>query len=115
MWGKIRPFETGPTYPGDGISPPGDCGQQQYDDLVNEKEQACGKESRCKGDLCDQTEINKRISNRSECINARLNVMETCFKGGDSIHWNMLLEQLSGLKKCQNCLAKAMAGSSCKP
>lgn len=110
-WGKLRPFNTGPNYPGENISPPGDCGQQQYDDLVAEKEQACGKPSACKGDLCDQAEINERIGNRGECINARLNVMEVCFKGGDGAHWNQLLEQLSGLRKCQNCLARALGGS----
>lgn len=110
-WGKIRPFNSGPNYPGEDISPPGDCDQKQYDDLVAEKERACGKPSACKGNLCDQAEINERIGNRSECINARLNVMDVCFRGGDGAHWNQLLEQLSGLRKCQNCLANALSGS----
>jgi len=105
---------TGPNYPGDGVARPGDCSQEQLDTLQQEKDNLCGKPSACKGNDCDVNVIQQKIDNRNACIEKRLEIMMTCFRGGDGPHWNQVVQQLNGLVTCQSCLAKAATNQCSK-
>jgi hypothetical protein len=84
--------------------------------LEAEKEEACdgGKHPQsCNGLDCDLNVIQQKISNRNACISKRLEVMFTCFKGGDGRHWGKVEQELKGLAKCKNCLNTAL-GNQCR-
>jgi hypothetical protein len=109
-------FPTGPDYPGDGIKPPGNCSSAQLDVLEAEKRDLCENKTKnpleCKGTDCLQ-DINQKISNRQACIAKRLEIMFTCFNGGDERHWNPIKENLKGLKNCQGCMFRAQNNQQC--
>jgi transglutaminase-like putative cysteine protease len=97
-------------FPGENLNPPGDCSQAQHDQLADEKDDLCGKPSRCRGNDCNVAEIQQKIDNRNACISKRLEIMFTCFRGGDQEHWGQVAQQLNGAATCKGCLAKAMIG-----
>lgn len=104
-------FPQGPNYPGDTVLR---CPVEQKDMLQREMKEACGKEMKCKGDDCDPAVIQQKIANRNACIGKRLEIMFTCFGGGDEAHWLQVKAQLQGLANCHSCLANAGAGQCTK-
>lgn len=115
-WGKVRPFETGPNYPGDDIRPPGTCGDELYQQLKQDKEEACdtpGRKLGCEKGLCDLPTIQERMGLVGRCITARLEMMTVCFKGGDGEHWNQVEQNLRNLRNCRKCEARVLRGGQC--
>jgi hypothetical protein len=103
------PFKTGPNYPGDGIRGSGTCSEFKLAILKKKQEQACGLPSKCNKGECDQSVIQQRINNRNACIQARLEVMYSCFDGGDGAHWKHINQQLDGQLHCERCKSSALA------
>jgi hypothetical protein len=99
-------FPEGPNYPGDDVRR---CPETEHRSLEKEKEVLCGKPSKYAKNECELGIIQERIANRNACISKRLEIMFTCFGGGDSVHWDQVKQQLNGLATCQTCLAKSLA------
>ncbi len=66
----------------------GDCSESQYQSLRDKVHPTCRRERSCKdlGTKDDCPEMRRRLQINEECIGARKDVMNTCFKGGDSAH-----------------------------
>lgn len=86
---------------------PGGCSDEEFSRLDEEKERYCRKPGTCgPRENLIQPEIMARISNAQNCINARIEIMDRCFDGGDDGHKDQAKERLSGLRKCQNRLTQ---------
>jgi hypothetical protein len=96
-WGGFREF--GP-YPGESLDAPGDCSITQHSDLRDAQKAAC----RNYGSLCKKTsdpaKKQEYFDKQTACIDARLEVMFTCFRGGDQGHWEQVRNQVNSLKSC---------------
>lgn len=96
---------------------PQTCSDELQRQLEQEKDEACGglAGGSCKaGEECEVSR--EKISRKSECIAARLEVMMQCFGGGDAGHWQQIQQKLSEIVKCQNCIAAQQASSNqCTP
>ncbi|WP_428717406.1 hypothetical protein [Undibacterium curvum] len=44
------------------------------------------------------------MKNAIKCIEKRLDVMFTCYNGGDGAHWNQVQSRLKGMDSCIRCL-----------
>jgi RHS repeat-associated protein len=91
-----QPIKPGdPPRPGDGVEPPGDCPWDEYVRLRHIVKVYCRKLPGavrlpdCQGNTfflsCD--ELGKRAKRHTECADARKQIMDKCFRGGDSDHW----------------------------
>lgn len=99
-------------YPGDGIQPPGDCTTDQLRTLEKQKKDLCEDNTnnpiRCEKGM-DCPTLEQRTKNRTACIAKRLEIMATCFKGGDGSHWREVENHLQGLHNCLTCWNRARA------
>jgi hypothetical protein len=74
--------------------PPGTCDSSKAYRLQENKNNTCDKERGCSkiADFNDKEvgfdELNDRLKNNNACINARTELMDTCYKGGDDTHVN---------------------------
>lgn len=110
---KYGPFQpTGP-YPGDGLRPPGTCGSQQYSALRQAQLATCAKPGTgaCRNTK-DCAQMQQYFDNGKACVDARLELMFTCFKGGDATHWGQVNSRLDGLA---DCLCRMKPGNCTAP
>jgi len=75
--------------PGEGIDPPGDCGQYQYDQLRSAVQRDCkdGAMPSCKKGVwlfCDS--FKDQAEKFDKCADSRRRLQQACFKGGDWAH-----------------------------
>jgi len=85
---------------------PGSCNDDEFRELDKRKNEACSKPMSC-ADLRkppDTTEVLNRIANAKTCIDARINIMDMCFDGGDKGHHNQAEQRLVPLRECQKLL-----------
>lgn len=70
-----------------GGEPPGDCSEDKYNHLKQKKQNSCNVEG---GRTCKLTDscaiIADKIGINASCIDARNNVMNQCFRGGNLAH-----------------------------
>ena len=68
----------------------GDCDESTYKGLVQKKATICSTSRACNGShTCDELVQRKRLN--VDCYDARLDVMNTCFRGGDHKHYKALV------------------------
>ena len=73
--------------------------------LQNNVNNRCKGEHKCRGgDDCPN--IEKNIETITECMNARIKIMEKCYKGGDLNHKTQVLNKLNALITCQELYSK---------
>lgn len=92
--------------------PPGDCTQDQYDALKAKVDTAChgGQRINCNGlRLRDIEQIIKNRDQHLACADARQDMNNTCFRGGDAGHRQALADALTGAKNCDDAYNRAMA------
>jgi hypothetical protein len=100
-------------YPGDGMSPPGDCDLATYialeGSVVTAKAVANGLGGCRAGDDCVRLAF--KIAAISAEIAARLALMTACFRGGDTGHRERVQNATTALNKC----FEFFNGSNCSP
>jgi Novel toxin 16 len=100
-------------FPGDGMTPPGDCGYGQYIPLRMAVESAKAVVSMlgsCSpGDSC--TFLATKIAAISAEIAARVALDATCFKGGDTGHRQQVQDKINMLNRCY----RFFQASNCSP
>jgi Novel toxin 16 len=69
------------------------------------------KKGSCKDKPCDTTTIEERVENGEDCIAKRVEVMDTCFRGGDIEHWNKVFNRLKGVDGCYGSYVSAKNGT----
>ena len=93
--------------PGDGMVPPGDCTQNNYDQLsqaVAAAKQGVNALGRCRNaDNCN--EITQKTAAVNTEINARVALGAACFKGGDSGHIEQTNNKVAMRTRCQRFFA----------
>jgi RHS repeat-associated protein len=102
--------DTPKTLPGEGLAPPGDCGQGFYEFLRDQKEFACTQPRACSPKIignCGDILFNLDLNNA--CVKARDDIMKQCFRGGDDRHQR---ERQKARQGVWNCIEQA-ARSSC--
>ena len=77
-----------------------------YNSLIATKNSICSGRRACKGDqTCDEVVARKRTN--VACYDARLDVMNTCFKGGDHKHHKALVtDAADAIEKCDEWISK---------
>ena len=83
----------------------GTCTATQHRTLQNQVDSACGAALACSG-TDDRATLNSKIGKHSACIDARKNINNTCFGGGDAGHKQAIVERTNAITNCQNLLAK---------
>ncbi|MBD1832606.1 DUF4157 domain-containing protein [Cyanobacteria bacterium FACHB-472] len=100
-------------WPGDGMSPPGDCGWATYAGLRGAVETAKAVVSTfgaCSaGDNC--LTLAAKIAAISAEIAARLALDTTCFKGGDTGHRQQVQDKINMMNRCY----RFFSNSNCSP
>jgi len=96
------------TLPGEGLAPPGDCGQGYYDFLKEQKELICNQPRACSKSLGNCSDIISNLALNNACVKARDDVMKKCFRGGDKRHQK---ERESARKSVTNCIIQAQINS----
>lgn len=92
------------TLAGEGVDPPGNCSQDHYDYLKEQKGLACNVKRSCNAQVDTCAEIMGKMVNNNACINARNDVMNQCFNGGDKRHQ---LERENARDVLGDCIAAA--------
>ncbi|WP_373278996.1 RHS repeat-associated core domain-containing protein [Amantichitinum ursilacus] len=65
--------------------PPGDCNDDHYNHLKDKKGQSCDQPRKCSPmDSC--AVIRDKMNAGQSCVDARNNIMNQCFRGGDLAH-----------------------------
>lgn len=55
-----------------------------------------------------------KLRAKEACIAARLDVMNICYLGGDSGHWQQIEQKMKEINKCINCISANIAvGGQC--
>lgn len=86
-------------------SDPGDCTIGQHRRLQNNVNEKCKSKRGCKGtDSC--AELLEKQAKNSQCINARVTINNTCFKGGDAGHNDAVRQATNALIICQKFYTK---------
>jgi hypothetical protein len=93
--------------PGDGMSPPGDCSKTEWKALDVAASKACRVKRNCDS-VTDCAELIQRIALFNACINARLELMKKCFRGGDSEHNRIVDKERAGKATCEAKLAQCI-------
>jgi len=93
-----------PPLPGEGMKPPGDCTQTQYDTLKLAVDTYCKSGPSCKGTDCAQ--LTQALTRLQNCAAAREAIMVQCFKGGDQIHVDELDAARRAVDNCACRVAK---------
>jgi hypothetical protein len=95
-----------PPVPGEGLSPPGDCTQEQYDNLRNEVKESkaeVGKLGACQdGDSPSLLKRKGDVWLRQAVARSRLD--QTCFRGGDAGHQEANANCWRHAGRCQKML-----------
>ena len=89
------------------LAPPGDCNDDAYEKLKNSYKSHCSRAAApaCKGG--DTAEVlSQKIGGHSRCIDARRDIMNICFRGGDDRHFPPIEERLNAITNCQDLLSK---------
>jgi hypothetical protein len=84
----------------------GTCTATQHRTLQDAVENACGAASACTG-ADTKTVLNSKIGQHSRCIDARKNINNICFAGGDAGHKQAITERTNAITKCQGLMATA--------
>ena len=94
-------------------TPPGKCSPERYAVLVAIKLEACSKPFSCRG-IKECGEIARRTSNAYACLQARKNVMNECFGGGDAAHRGAVDDVNRAIGRCiKNANENTAPGGSC--
>jgi len=92
-----------PLPPGQGGPPwkygDSDCTPEELAALQKQMHAICDQPRSCKG-ITDCLELYRRIQINRECLEARQNIMDKCFRGGDERHRRTAEEVLDVLKEC---------------
>ena len=83
------------------LSPPGDCTEEQFRDLQQRVENACGAAARCVGGESPEV-LQYKIAGQYACIRARMQINDTCFRGGDDGHNKQIAQRYNAIKNCYN-------------
>ena len=78
----------------------GDCDEDTHRKLQDEVDYWCGRPGRCSDVNLSEHDIISRITNNSQCINAREAINKQCFKGGDAGHNQAIDERKKALARC---------------
>gem|GEM_PF-4683369 len=97
------------------LAPPGDCSKPRHAELQLIKDFFCDKKRTCKNVSLTPGQIQERIRNAHDCITARRNVMNDCFRGGDLRHRRELRRVFENLWECREALKKATRRRLPKP
>lgn len=65
--------------------PPGDCGEDYYKHLRDKKGQTCDQPRKC-SPMDSYAVIRDKMANGEGCVQARTDIMNQCFRGGDLAH-----------------------------
>ena len=88
------------------LDPPGDCTDKDYQDLKQKKKFACEFEGQAEpkkcveADSCFMLELKQNAF--TACGDARQNLMDRCFRGGDSGHKNEVAKMKRASERCGN-------------
>ncbi|BBB60564.1 hypothetical protein UNDKW_2291 [Undibacterium sp. KW1] len=112
IYGKLPSGMPETSYPGYGLSRELDnftCTTNLLDKLREIQTRACEKPSKCKGNECNVSVLQGNVANGNECIQARIDVMQQCFKGGNKSHWDEVITRINSLANCADCIANISA------
>jgi hypothetical protein len=90
--------------------PPGTCSASDQESLQRNKNDTCNKERSCTkiADFNDNEvsfdALNERLKINNACINARTELMDKCFKGGDDAHVNERRNVVEVRDKCTSLI-----------
>ena len=96
--------------------PYGSCTPEQHAALEATKDAACNNplaKLSCDPNQQSCLEMQQKIAAKENCIAARVDVMTTCFQGGDAGHWEQVQNLLRGIAKCEKCLGLKVAAQQC--
>jgi hypothetical protein len=78
----------------------GSCTATTYRTLQDAVDSQCGAAKACL--ISDnQSTLSSKIGQHSKCIDARKNINNTCFAGGDAGHKQAITERTNAITNCQ--------------
>ena len=83
------------------LPPPGDCKEEQFRDLQQRVENACGAAAKCVAGESPEV-LQYKIAGHYACIRARQRINDTCFRGGNPTHNQSIAERYNAIKNCYN-------------
>ena len=97
--------------------PPGTCSQSDYDSRRRDKEAACSRpfnSDSFKGDKkVDCGALGALCNNAQACVRAR-EIVQQCFRGGDTRHMEELNTVRESAQKCEDLLSEKRAKKLCE-
>jgi Novel toxin 16 len=84
----------------------GSCTVSQHRTLQDAVENQCGAAKACSG-TDNQAALNSKIGQISRCIDARKNINNTCYAGGDRGHNTEIAQRQSSIDNCKKLQATA--------
>lgn len=118
--GGTNPDSGAQAFPGDGLAAPGTCTASEQKALQDDKDAACGALRACKafsGKSTTQADLDANMAQWEKnygCADARIKVMDTCFRGGDTNHNGQLQQVVTTIHNCEKHIDK-MAKYLAKP
>jgi len=93
----LPPDQGGPAWP---HGPDGDCTPERKRFLQHRKDAICNLPRSCRKCKDDIQEVWRRIRINEACFQARKNIMDECYRGGDAAHKRALDDVEKVLKEC---------------
>lgn len=122
IWNRVggsRPWPAQFNWPPPYGTPPlptGSCTPAQHALLEAAKDAACKNplaQLKCDPKTQACAEMGEKMDAMEECIAARLEVMDTCFQGGDQGHWTQIENLLGRINNCKICISQRQAAQQC--
>lgn len=88
----------------DKLTPPGDCKPSQHRWLQDQVNKNCKEGERSCEQNQDCATLFKNLSKNFKCGDARREVNNTCFRGGDDKHIQAFLDAVGAAAKCQRII-----------
>jgi RHS repeat-associated protein len=96
--------DTSTPYPGEGLRPPGDCTKQRYKELHDAYKNACKGKLSCRTGQNNSKMWEETLNRLDNCISARKQIKDECFRGGDRAHNKWIDELEKHRAKCDELL-----------
>lgn len=89
------------------VENPGDCTKEQHAILNDAVSRACKSSEPMRCEPWHDCATLLRSANRfNQCVVARIEIMDRCYKGGDAAHKGALEQALNGLRRCGQYLTE---------
>jgi hypothetical protein len=103
----------GPLSAAEPLSPPGDCTEAEHRELKQEVGRACKATSMKCYEQQDCATLIENWLKFQRCIDARLTIMNKCFRGGDKTHQDEIRNYRDGASTCSTIMIQNRCPQQC--